>query len=67
MFDGEKGFFGLYGDFEWVEILFLNGWGKFWWIMSLGFWFKVYLFCLVVYYVVDVIFKLKVEYGFIFS
>ncbi|MBT2573241.1 MmgE/PrpD family protein [Bacillus sp. ISL-51] len=61
--DGDKGFFGLYGDLERAEAIFLNGWGKPWRIVSPGLWFKMYPFCSAAHHAADAILKLKAQHG----
>ncbi|QTN96089.1 MmgE/PrpD family protein [Bacillus sp. LJBV19] len=65
--DGEKGFFGLYGDLERAETLLVNGWGKPWRIVSPGLWFKVYPFCSAAHHAADAILKLKAEHSLTFG
>ncbi|MEC1620804.1 MmgE/PrpD family protein [Bacillus mojavensis] len=53
--DGEKGFFGLYGDVDKAQSTLLSHWGEPWRIVKPGLWFKIYPFCSAAHHAADAI------------
>lgn len=60
-FDGETGFFSLYGDVEKAQHTLLNDWGAPWRIVQPGLWFKIYPFCSAAHHAADAVRQLISE------